>query len=189
MHTIWTGERVRLRPFRDEQEWCDLNEELHIVPNDFWGPWWSARQEKKKDYEPAGMLSADKYSCFAIERLDTGELVGYEEHEPPHPGAITAWVGTFILPAHWSQGFGIEAKQLCYCYLFETYPIELVHSGTLEHHTRAARGLHESGMRFIGRIRRFHFTAGNYYDMVCYSIFREEWEQHPIRQIVRRGVA
>lgn len=185
MHTIWTGERVRLRPFADEAERCDIYAELHVAPNAFWGPWWSARQRVKKDFEEAGMLATDKYSTFAIERLDTNQLVGYEEHG--FVSNITGWVGTFIKPEHWHNGFGIEAKQLCYCYLFESYPFVRVDSGTLENHTRARAGLERSGMAYEGRVRRMHFADGRYYDMVCYYIFREQWEQLPIRQVVRRG--
>jgi RimJ/RimL family protein N-acetyltransferase len=187
MHTIWTGERVRLRPFKDDKEWSGLHEELHGVPNDYWGAWWTSRQELKKDFEPAGMLSPDKYSAFAIERLDTGELVGYEEHGAPKPGGITAWVGTFISPEHWHNGFGVEAKQLCLCFLFENYPILSIESSTLANHKRAARGLHLCGMHFEGRVKAFHYTDGVFHDMVCYRITREEWERHPIRGIVRRG--
>jgi len=189
MHTIWTGERVRLRPFKDEKEWAELYYDLHGVPNAFWGAWWSCRQERTKAFKPAGKLQPGKYSLFAIERLDTGEMIGYEEHGAPRPGEIMGWVGTFIKPAHWHRGFGIEAKQLCYCYLFESYPIVRVDSGTLAHHTRARNGLAKSGMHFEGRIRSYHYTQGRYYDMVCYAIFREQWEQLPIRQVVQRGAA
>jgi RimJ/RimL family protein N-acetyltransferase len=187
MHTVWTGERVKLRPFKDEKEWCDLAQELEMVPNEFWGAWWSPRPELKKDFEPAGLLDVEKASMFAIERLDTGELVGYEEHGAPKPGSIEAWVGTVILRAHWHHGFGVEAKQLCYCYLFEHYPVERVWAATLSNHKRAARGLHLSGMRYQGRFRGFHFTDGKYHDLVCYALYREEWEKLPIRLIVKRG--
>jgi RimJ/RimL family protein N-acetyltransferase len=113
--------------------------------------------------------------------------VGYEEHGSPKPGKLTGWVGTFILPEHWHNGFGIEAKQLCYCYLFESYPILSVESATLSCHKRAARGLHGSGMHFEGRVKAFHYRAGVFHDLVCYRITREEWERHPIRSVVQRG--
>ena len=187
MHTIWTGERVRLRPFKDEQEWCDLQQEQRAVPHEFWGVMWRARQEFKKNFEPAGMLEPGKHGAFAVERLDTGELVGEELHGLEYQPGIVGYVGTFLKPAHWHQGFGIEAKQLCYCYLFENYPITQIWADTVECHTRAASGLVRSGMRFDCRAKCFHFIDGKYYDLVCYSIFREEWEQLPIRQIVKRG--
>lgn len=187
MHTIWTGQRVKLRPFKDEKEWLDLHQAEHVVPNDFWGAWWTPRPELKKDFEPGGMLATDKYSVFAVERLDSGELVGYEEHGAPRPGNLTAWVGTFILPEHWHNGFGIEAKQLCYCYLFENYPIYSVESATLSCHKRAANGLYRSGMQFEGRIKAFHYRDGSFHDLVCYRLRRADWEQMEYRQHVRRG--
>ena len=187
MHTTWTGERVRLRPFKDEKEWADLKEELHVVANQFWGTMWTPRQKHEKRFEEAGLLEPGKSSAFAIERLDTAELVGVEDHGLEAAQGIVGWVGTFIKEEHWHHGFGIEAKQLCYCYLFENYPITQVWADTVECHTRAANGLYLSGMQFDCRAKCFHFINGKYYDLVCYSILREEWEQLPIRQIVKRG--
>ncbi|MBN2080972.1 GNAT family N-acetyltransferase [bacterium] len=188
MITTWTGERVRLRPFANANERCDQYVEMRSKPNQFWGAWWSARQENKKSFEESGLLSADKYGCFAVERLDTGELIGFEEHGFVESGT-SAWIGTFIQPEHWHRGFGIEAKQLAYCYLFENFPLTSIDSGTIDNHVRAKRGLLESGMHFEGRIRRYHYIEGKYHDLVFYRIFREEWEQLPIRRIAKRGSA
>jgi len=188
MHTIWTGERVRLRPYADEKEWCDMQEELHREPNDFWGAWWHPRAMLKKDFEETGMLDASKRSVFAIERLDTGVAVGFEECGPGSGAtSIGGWVGTFIKREHWHSGYGIEAKLLAMCFLFENYPYVRVDAGTLANHKRAAHGLHLCGMRYEGRIKGAHYADGKYHDIVCYCIFREEWEKLPIRQIVKRG--
>jgi RimJ/RimL family protein N-acetyltransferase len=185
VNTIWTGERVRLRPFKDKDEFVGLNHELHVAPNQFWGAWWSTRRELEEDYDKGGMLSTEKDSAFAIERLDTGQLVGYEGYV--FVSNIFAWVGTFIRPEHWHRGFGIEAKQLCYCFLFENFPIERVDAGTLEHHLRAINGLLRSGMKFEGRVKSVGYTHGQYYDEMIYTIFREQWARLPIRQVVKRG--
>jgi len=185
VNTIWTGERVRLRPFKDKDEYVSIKHELHVVPNAFWGAWWSTRRELEEDFDKTGMLGVEKYNTFAIERLDTSQLVGCEEYV--FSTSLSAWVGTFIRPEHWHRGFGIEAKQLCYCFLFESFPLARVDAGTLAHHKRAINGLLRSGMKFEGRVRRVICTYGHYYDEVIYSIFREEWEQLPIRQVVKRG--
>jgi len=186
MITTWTGERVRLRPFASADERCDQLAQIRIKPNQFWGAWWTARQKANKDFEDCGLLSTDKYGCFAVERLDTGELVGFEEHGFLD-GGITAWFGTFLKPEHWHRGFGIEAKLLAFCYLFENFPLESIDSGTLDNHVRARRGMLQSGMHFEGRVRRYHYLDGEYHNLVFYRIFREEWEQLPIRRIVKRG--
>jgi len=187
MHTNWTGERVRLRPFKSEQEWCDLQHEIQREPNLFWGPMWTPRQQRAKQFEEAGLLEAGKENAFAIERLDSGELVGVERCGLEYLSGIVGWVSTFIEQQHWHSGFGIEAKQLAYCYLFENYPISQVWADTVECHMRAASGIHRSGMQFAGRAKCFHHIDGRYYDLVCYSIYREEWERLPLRQIVVRG--
>jgi len=187
MHTNWTGERVRLRPFKDETEWCDLQDELHIEPNQFWGPMWTPRLQHVRKFEEAGLLEAGKGCSFAIERLDTDELVGVENNGLEYLHGLVGWVATIIKQQHWHNGFGIEAKQLAYCHLFETYPITQVWADTVECHTRAANGIYRSGMKFDYRAKCIHHIDGRYYDLVCYSIFREEWEQLPIRQIVKRG--
>jgi diamine N-acetyltransferase len=185
VNTIWTGERVRLRPFKSKEEFVSLKHELHVAPNAFWGAWWSTTRELEDDYDKTGMLSTEKYNTFAIDRLDTGQLIGYEEYV--FFSNICAWVGTFIRPQHWHRGFGSEAKQLCYCFLFENFPLERVDAGTLEHHSRAINGLLKSGMKFDGRVHKISNTHGQYFDEVIYSIFREEWEQLPIRKVVKRG--
>jgi RimJ/RimL family protein N-acetyltransferase len=187
MHTTYTGEKVRLRPYRDEAEYADLCTELGATPNLAWGPWHSSRPELKSDFDPAGLLDLTKYSQFAIERLDTGEVVGFEEFGGIAPGTITSWVGTYILPRHQRQGFGIEAKQLAYCAMFENLPVTRVHACTLSNHPRAQRGLELSGMTLEGTQRQAQFSQGSWVDIKHYVIFREQWLDLPIRESVQRG--
>lgn len=187
MNVIYAGERVCLRPFKDKDEFAWLFDEIMVVPNDHWGPGWWPRAEREKEFTPAGMLDPGMYSAFAIERLDTNEVVGFEEHGGLSSGSVATWLGTDIRREHWHRGFGIEAKLLMLCYLFENFPLETVHAGTLEHHTRARAGLEACGMSYIGRLSKIHHDNGKFHDIVHYRIFREEWEQLPIRDLVQRG--
>ena len=188
MYTIWTGERVRLRPFHDEQEYMQMQEDLHLEPNEHWGAWWHPRAKLKKEFADTGNLSAGKRCVFCIERLDTAEAVGFEMCGPiTGVNCISGCIGTFLKPEHWHQGFGIEAKQLALCFLFENYPYTRVDAGTVANHKRAAAGIHRAGMKYEGRVRGLHFTDGHYHDLVFYRISREDWEQLPIRKIVKRG--
>ena len=120
------GERVRLRPFRDEEELCGLSHAINATPNAFWGPNHLPSPKLKRDFEPGGMLSPDGRCIFVIERLDTAEAVGIEICRLPSPGAIMGNAGTLILEQHWHRGFGIEAKQLCFCFQFESAPVERI---------------------------------------------------------------
>jgi len=187
MHVIYTGERVRLRPFSDSAEWCQLREQIDARPNDFWGSLYKPQGRQAARFENDGLLNTGEIGAFAIERLDTSQLVGYERHRTPAHGSITGSVGTLILSEHWHRGFGIEAKQLCFCYLFENYPVERVEASTFSGHRRARNGMEQSGMRREGSCKLFRQIHGVYNELVVYRIFREQWEQLPIRQVVRRG--
>ena len=187
MHVIYTGERVRLRPFKHAQEFLDLDDKLMEVPNEHWGPHWVSRAEREEEYAPAGMLDPGKYSVFAIQRRDSDEVVGIEEHGAMEAGCVQTWLGTHILREHWHRGFGIEAKLLMLCYLFENYPLELVRADTCGNHLRAQRGLEAAGLRNTGRIRCAHFVDQRPWDIPAYAIYREEWERLPIRDLVVRG--
>jgi RimJ/RimL family protein N-acetyltransferase len=187
MYTHYTGERVLIRPFKDKAEYRYVMEHSTALPNDNWGPWHWPEAIAGTNFDESGLLSADKYSQFAVERLDTGEVVGYEEYGPPEPAGISAWLGTEILRPHWSNGFGIEAKQLVLCYLFENFPLETVYADTCSPHVRAQRGLEACGMRYVGKFNGTHIKDGRYEDVYNYQIFREQWEQLDYRHTVKRG--
>lgn len=187
MHVVYRGERVRLRPFADAGEFLDLDDKLMEVPNEHWGPHWLSRAGRERDYTRAGMLDPGEYSAFAIERLDSREVIGIEEHGAIEPGSVQTWLGTHILKEHWHRGFGIEAKLLMLCYLFENYPLELVRADTCGNHGRAQRGLEAASLSNIGRIRGAHRVDGQWWDVHSYAIYREEWERLPIRKLVVRG--
>jgi RimJ/RimL family protein N-acetyltransferase len=187
MNVVYTGERVRLRPFKDEAECVEVRKQINMTPNDVWGCSWRPVSKLKEGFEKAGLIDATEQSMFAVERLDTGECIGYEVFGVPTPGRPCGSVGTMLLSAHWHKGFGLEAKQLCYCFLFENLALSRIDASTVASHKRAAEGLHKSGMHFEGRIRRCYLSQGKYRDLVFYAIFREEWEKLPIRQIVKRG--
>jgi len=187
MCVIYSGERVRLRPFADGDEFARLKLAANREPNVHWGPLHIAERTYGRQFAAAGLLDPQVYCEFAVERLDTGELVGREEWGPVKPGAISTTIGTEILPAHQHQGFGIEAKLLALSFLFESYPIQTVGATTVSTHVRAQQGLVACGMRLIGTLRRVLIKDGRYAHLLKYCIFRDEWEQLPIRRIVKRG--
>lgn len=189
MHVVYTGEKVRIRPFKDFAEFMAARSISFAEIDPFRGPVWYAHQLLEQRFAECGRLDHDSRSFMATEQVNTGKVVGFEGNGAYRPGRLSMDIGTYILPAHRHRGFGIEAKQLLMCRLFECYPITSVHAATLVHHHRARAGLEAAGMHYFGRVRASQCTDGRFYDQVHYQIFREEWEQLPIRQIVRRGVA
>ena len=95
MHVIWTGERVRIRPFVDAQAFTGLIEELDLQEHYFWAPEWWPKESISKLFDKHGMLDSElHFSFFAIERLDTGELIGTEVVEIPQAAVIRAEIDT-----------------------------------------------------------------------------------------------
>ena len=187
MHVIWTGERTRLRPFASADEALDTAQQAHGVTCPFWGPHWHTQLAIKRRFETNGLLSIDQSCVFAIERLDAGELIGYEMAALWLPQQLIAMVATNIFKAHQRRGFGVEAKHLILCFLFENFPIETAYAVTTAEHARARRGLDLSGMLFSGASRGEHYKQGRYWSTVRYAISREQWEKLPIRDVVKRG--
>lgn len=186
MHTIYTGSRVRIRPNRSKEEGFELvrQTQLNLTPG--WGPLWFPLPGLEEDWENHGWMG-DEYLDFAIEELETGQAVGYFSAIPPQQFKLDGWVSTFIAPAHRRRGYGMEAKQLGLCCLFENYPLQRAGAITLSNHSAARRGLELAGFTFEGSLRGTHFSEGRRVDKVFYWITREQWEQLAIRRIVRRG--
>ena len=104
-----------------------------------------------------------------------------------NPARTNTWLGTIIAREHWGKGFGREAKLLNLCYLFENYPIECVWSDTTDEHSRAKAGLEACGLKLAGKHYGYLYKGGRLLPSPCYRILRDEWEQLPIRQSVKRG--
>jgi len=189
MHTIWTGKLVRLRPWQDADELYGFNLRNNIEPSTILGPIWYSLPQEHQLFEPTGCMDPQRVCLFAIERLDTGELIGLEGAVFLRGTGLAVDVGTFIFAEHRGQGCGCEAKLLAQCFLFESFPLERVDAYTLASHVRARRGLELCGMHYEGRRRRCYFSQGRYVDLVYYVIFREQWEKLPVRQYVKRGQA
>jgi len=187
MHTTWTGKLVRLRPWKDGDEIYAFNERNNIVPNEILGPVWYSLPKEQQLFEPTGLMDPLRVCLFAIERLDTGEMIGLEGAVFLRGTRLVADVGTFVIPERRGRGFGCEAKLLVQCFLFESFPLQRVDAWTLASHSRARRGLELCGMHYEGRLRRCHFSQGCYVDRVHYVIFREQWETLPVRGYVKRG--
>lgn len=186
MFTVYEGELVRLRPFRDADEMMQLIDEEHREPNPYWGPWHKIEGPMHEEFREAGMLPDNGRRLMCIERIDTGEVAGYEEVGPLTLPRLVAWVGTFIRPAHQKRGFGMEAKRLMFCMLFENLPLECIMADTLSSHAPARRGLELSGMRCIGSRPVVHYRNGCYESVIYFNLTRGQWVGMEYRHSIRR---
>jgi RimJ/RimL family protein N-acetyltransferase len=186
MHTIYTGPRVRIRPHASKEEGFELVRQTHLMITPGWGPLWYPLPALIPEWEESGWMGGE-YLDFAIEELASGQAVGYFSVIPPQQFKLDGGVATFIAPPYRRRGYGVEAKQLGLCCLFENYAIERAGAVTVSNHTAARRGLELAGFTLEGSFRGTQFSVGRRVDKVLYWITREQWEQLPIRQIVRRG--
>jgi len=111
MNNVYTGETVRIRPLAGLDEFYRIMAAENLEPNEHWGVWHYPAPEQRTDFDEHGFMTTDKYSMFAIERLDTGECIGYEEFGGLPPGKLGTWIGTFVMAEHRGNRFGVEAKQ------------------------------------------------------------------------------
>lgn len=174
MINVYTGKLVRLRPFTSVDEGLALIHEIHLGLIPGWGEQWTPLAEIREGWERDGWMG-DEDCVFAVERLDTGELAGYEIATPPQVPALTGWIATYIREDHRGRGFGVEAKRLAMRFLFENYPAGNLAAITLSVHKQALRGLQLSGMREEGRLTGCTVSQGRWVDKVFFTITRAEW--------------
>ena len=187
METVYAGKLVRIRPFQSAAELYNLSVRLNSETHDALFPIWFPRLTEEQLFEPDGFFNLDGICGFGIELLDSGELVGIVCCFFDDRGNLAVEVGTTVDKAHRRRGFGTEAKQLAMSFVFEHFPVERVEAMTFGNNPAAQRSLELCGMHCEGIRRSAMFSRGRHVDCVYYVIFREDWEQLPVREIVRRG--
>jgi [ribosomal protein S5]-alanine N-acetyltransferase len=179
---ILETERLLLRPF-EETDLDDLYEYAkgpHIGPNAGWEPHKSKEVSQtilkkfieedevwaivyKEDNKVIGSLGLHKDSLRSAEDL---KMLGYVLSED-----------------YWGKGIMTEAVKATIRYAFENLDIKLI---TIHHYpfnSRSKRVIEKSGFLYEGTLR--HATKlydGSVYDLVCYSMTREEWGKNPMYQ-------
>ena len=186
MHTTYTGKRLRIRPYKSKEEGFELVRRLHLVPTPAWGPLWFPLQHIAEGWDESGWMDGEALG-FAIEDLASGQVAGYVDLNPPGTPRLDAIVSTFILPEFRRQGYGIEAKRLMLCCLFENFAAQRATAITLDNHATARRGLELCGFAYEGSLRGKYFSEGRCADIVFYVLFREQWERMEYRHKVVRG--
>ncbi len=187
MYTVYTGERVRLRPWKDADELFEYSKQAHLAPIPILGAHWYSRGHEEQAMRDDGFFNPQRLCAFAIEDLASGKAVGLEVCIFMPEAPLAAELGTTVVEAYRGQGRGVEAKQLALCFLFENFPFERVGAYTMHTHTRSKRGIELLGMHFEGTIRCPYFSEGSLVDFVYYVLFREQWEQLDYRHSVKRG--
>lgn len=176
MQNIVNGERIRLRPYRNYEEYQTWRSLEAQEGSPFWGPMQSPGMRDRQAFASSGLFM-DERGCFAIEELASSRHIGNEYYESQDGFRMSAQLGTRIHPEQRGRGFGVEAKRLAMDWLFGNYSLNLVKADTLDSHDAARRGLELSGMRLRGVMPCEAFSAGSWHAVVYYAITREEWKE------------
>jgi RimJ/RimL family protein N-acetyltransferase len=76
----------------------------------------------------------------------------------------------------WNKGFGTETMKLLIWHGFTNLNLHRIMLRVYETNPRAIRCYEKAGMKQEGRLREAHYRAGEYIDVLLYSILRSEWD-------------
>ena len=169
---------VRLRPITLAD--CAIVEENPATPDDvydFYGFPQPGRLRRLVESGEVYPKPGDLTGRLAVEA--DGEYIGFVSWHPEHYGPIPAPALNFgigLIPAARGKGHGTEAQRQLVAYLFNHTTVNRVEASTDVENLAEQRSLEKAGLLREGICRGCHFRAGEYRDMVVYSILRADHE-------------
>jgi RimJ/RimL family protein N-acetyltransferase len=171
------GERIVLRPVeRDDlptlQSWTN-DEDANGSYNMFG---LEGRQGMERGFGETGLID-ERHGMLVVATL-AGELAGTMSYHQvkygPNSGSRAYNIGISLLAAHRGNGYGPEAQRLLAGYLFQTYPVARVEAATDITNIAEQRALEKAGFTREGVLRKAQWRAGDWHDLVVYSLLRGE---------------
>ena len=175
--SVLEGKRVRLRPLVKSDypgvfDW--YNDPEVVAPFDRFSldTFDSfAQAVESSDSDPASLAPR-----FALERKDTGKLVGVVGYYRAHPVLeyTDVW---YVLGDRDARGLGLgrEAVGLLVGHLFATTPVERVGATCDVENVASYRLLEGLGFRLEGTLRSALFHHSAWHDVRIYGVTRSEW--------------
>ncbi|RJL32013.1 GNAT family N-acetyltransferase [Bailinhaonella thermotolerans] len=114
--------------------------------------------------------------CLAVERRDTGELIGdcmLRWASEAHSGGEIGWV---FDPAHHGHGYATEAARELLRLGFAEMRLHRIHASCDARNTASARMMERLGMRREAHLVENEFVKGEWTDEFVYALLRREWE-------------
>jgi len=88
----------------------------------------------------------------------------------------TMELGYALGEPHWGQGIISEAARALLAHVFATYDVQRVQAHCLAPNAASVRVMEKLGMTFEGRLRSALFHRGQFWDLLMYSILRDEFK-------------
>lgn len=171
------GERVRLRPLRDEDvapltAWINDADVRHWLHH-------SDREDATEEAFREVYMARDNalQAVFAIED-ETGRRAGVTrliDIDRTHGRAELAII--IGEQSAWGRGYGTDAIRTLLEYAFEEMGLRRVYLITDADNARGIRCYEKCGFAHEGTLRKHRVRHGEPLDMVVMSVLREEWER------------
>jgi RimJ/RimL family protein N-acetyltransferase len=104
----------------------------------------------------AAMPSEDGHGFWAVERTDTGEVVGATLVQPLPDGDSDWEIGWHVFPAHQRQGYATEIGRGAAAYAFEVVGLQEVYAVVRPENTASLGVARAVGMTSLGRTDRHY---------------------------------
>ena len=166
---------VNLRPVRanDLAVLDSLNSETDdpfnffgFRPSDVW----------HRRFAETGLVSEENGTLVIEDEAGTmlGDISWRLVHYGPTAGSRAYNIGIALLPQHRGRGYGWAAQVAVARYLFRTTAVQRVEASTDVANVAEQRSLEKAGFHREGVLRRAQYRAGDWHDLVVYSVLRGE---------------
>jgi RimJ/RimL family protein N-acetyltransferase len=98
--------------------------------------------------------------------------MGIEINRPHDAGELGYWIGK----PYWNQGYCTEAAKAVLRYVFSALELNRVGAIHFTRNPASGRVMQKIGMRYEGERRQALKRWGEYVDIACYGILREDLE-------------
>jgi RimJ/RimL family protein N-acetyltransferase len=85
------------------------------------------------------------------------------------------WIGQ----AFWGRGYATEAVQAVIAFAFNTLKLRRVHASAFAHNAASVRVMQKCGLQYEGTLRQHLLKNGQFVDLLCYGILRDEFKSAP----------
>ena len=103
-----------------------------------------------------------------------GDISWRMVHYGPSVASRAYNIGIALLPQHRGRGYGSAAQADLARYLFRTTAVQRVEASTDVENLAEQRALGKAGFQREGVLRRAQYRAGDWHDLVVYSVLRGE---------------
>ena len=162
--------RLRLRVFRpaDLDRMCEITSDPEVTRFIGYGVPLTREETQTNLNMIMNAFRRRGYGRWALERRDTGALIGYCGLSSGNP-EVGIEVAYMLAREEWGRGLAVEAGRASLRYGFEALRVDSVAGLTFHDNTRSRAVLERLGMRFV--------RDAHYYDFSCvhYAIACADW--------------